>query len=410
MAVVCGPKGAGKSTLARLMVNTLLQHVRQVAFLDVDPGQSELTAPGLLSLSHLTAPLLGPPALRLGCSDSPEPVEQRFIGDVSPSGDPAAYTGAVDSLLTSWREAAPRVPVLVVNTMGWVRGLGLELLCSLLRGCQPTHVLSLGADQQQDRGVPPGAFWTLPGETQPPCEVIQLGAASAQPLVAAPGPLLHDPGLMLDEDAIDGAAPDAPAQPALGQARQKTGADLRGLLWAAWCHRATTSRGSSALADTIWADAWAPRTGGGAPASTVVAEALTRAAPYCVRASSFRLVALLTHFEGGEAFHALNGAVVGLGVHDTHSTVPRCLGLALVRSVDPAAGVLFLLTPVPVALAAMADALLLGKLELPLALLLSPPHSCPYVALGALSGAEATGASAMRSRNNLLRRGAAAGP
>jgi polynucleotide 5'-hydroxyl-kinase GRC3/NOL9 len=406
---VCGPKGAGKSTLARLAVNTLLQHVHQVAFLDVDPGQSELTPPGLVSLSHLTAPLLGPPALRLGCSDAPEPVEQRFIGDVSPSGDPAAYITAVDSLLSAWRNAPHPVPVLVVNTMGWIRGLGLELLCSLLRGCQPTHVLSLAADHQQDRGVPPGIFWTMPGEDQPPCEVLQLAAAapgvSAQPAVATPGPPL-DPG-MVDEDPIDGTAQDAPAQPALGQARQRTGADLRGLLWAAWCHRAST-RGGADLADTIWADAWAPRTGGGAPAATMVAEALTRAAPYCVKAAAFRLVALLTHLEAGEAYHALNGAVVGLGVHDAHGAAPRCVGLALVRSVDPGAGMLYLLTPVPVALASTADTLLLGKLELPLALLLSPPHSCPYVALGALSGAEATGASSMRSRNNLLRRGTAA--
>lgn len=43
---VVGSKGAGKSTLARLLVNSLLEVSPVVAFLDTDCGQSELTVPG----------------------------------------------------------------------------------------------------------------------------------------------------------------------------------------------------------------------------------------------------------------------------------------------------------------------------------------------------------------------------
>ena len=52
---VAGSKGVGKSTLARLLVNSLLEVCPVVAFLDTDCGQSELTVPGetCLSLKHL---------------------------------------------------------------------------------------------------------------------------------------------------------------------------------------------------------------------------------------------------------------------------------------------------------------------------------------------------------------------
>ena len=43
---VAGSKGVGKSTLARLLVNSLLECTPVVAFLDTDCGQSELTVPG----------------------------------------------------------------------------------------------------------------------------------------------------------------------------------------------------------------------------------------------------------------------------------------------------------------------------------------------------------------------------
>lgn len=50
---IAGSKGVGKSTLARLLVNTLLNISPTVAFLDTDCGQPELTVPGLRLLSCL---------------------------------------------------------------------------------------------------------------------------------------------------------------------------------------------------------------------------------------------------------------------------------------------------------------------------------------------------------------------
>lgn len=43
---VCGAKGTGKSTWTRFMLNSLLNHHHQVAYLDTDCGQPELNPPG----------------------------------------------------------------------------------------------------------------------------------------------------------------------------------------------------------------------------------------------------------------------------------------------------------------------------------------------------------------------------
>lgn len=45
VVAVTGSKGSGKSSVARLLVNNLLNHCSEVAFLDLDPGQPELTPP-----------------------------------------------------------------------------------------------------------------------------------------------------------------------------------------------------------------------------------------------------------------------------------------------------------------------------------------------------------------------------
>lgn len=61
IVAVCGSKGAGKSTLARRLVNALLSRYGRVAYLDTDCGQPEFTPPGLVSLHLLEAPLFGAP-------------------------------------------------------------------------------------------------------------------------------------------------------------------------------------------------------------------------------------------------------------------------------------------------------------------------------------------------------------
>lgn len=261
--MVCGAKGVGKSTFVRLAVNTLLRRVPEVALLDADCGQPEVTPPGLVSLSLLRAPLLGPPAARLGLSTAPRPVDARFIGDVSPKSDPQGYAAAVEALLRAWRGGATGDAPLVINTQGWVRGLGLELLSALLSSARPTHLATLRAPDT-DRGPPPGLFWCGPDEVQPACVVLPL--ASAAPQAAA-----QRGGDEADvEEGVGGGGGNAP---------QRSPADLRAALWAAWGHTiasASSSEGCGARSDAAWAAAWAPHAGATA-ALPQVARALTGA-------------------------------------------------------------------------------------------------------------------------------------
>lgn len=74
-----------------------------------------------------------------------------FLGDTSPADDPAAYLAAVDSLVQTYAdEVAQNGTPLIVNTHGWVKGLGADLLLRIKELVRPTRTLSFaGADEEQ---------------------------------------------------------------------------------------------------------------------------------------------------------------------------------------------------------------------------------------------------------------------
>lgn len=84
------------------------------------------------------------------------------------------------------------------------------------------------------------------------------------------------------------------------------------------------------------------------------------------------------------------------------------MGLGLVRAVDMAQRVLYVLSPVAPELLERVDVLEVagGRLELPAQLLQAGDVASPYLAMAACClSAEAAGAVPQRSRNNLLRVG-----
>lgn len=58
--MITGGKGVGKSTLLRFAINRLLNKFDKVRVLDLDPGQSEFTVPGCISVVTVTEPVFGP--------------------------------------------------------------------------------------------------------------------------------------------------------------------------------------------------------------------------------------------------------------------------------------------------------------------------------------------------------------
>ncbi|KNC79534.1 hypothetical protein SARC_08078 [Sphaeroforma arctica JP610] len=139
---VVGGKDVGKSTFARFMVNRLLGTYKNVAYLDSDLGQCEFTPPGLVSLTVCETPLLAPPAFHSQTTNT-----MGFVGDTTPKSNPFVYLRRVRELVRKYRtlaqEAADKgysLP-LVINTHGWIKGIGLELVFRVVAASNPTHVV-----------------------------------------------------------------------------------------------------------------------------------------------------------------------------------------------------------------------------------------------------------------------------
>ncbi|KAA1114239.1 Polynucleotide 5'-hydroxyl-kinase grc3 [Puccinia graminis f. sp. tritici] len=167
-----GPKSTGKSTFSTLLINSLLNSFKSVALLDLDPGQPLLTPPTLVSLHTLNSPILGPSFCRLLSPHQPSS-HLIYIGHTTPKDCPTRYTEACLELFNLYTnlqsdlstclstnkrrrrgrnnqigtdsdhhsKRTDQIP-LVINTMGWTRGLGQDLLNQLLQTIQPTQIFS----------------------------------------------------------------------------------------------------------------------------------------------------------------------------------------------------------------------------------------------------------------------------
>ncbi|KAJ1735960.1 Polynucleotide 5'-hydroxyl-kinase grc3 [Coemansia biformis] len=163
--VVAGGQGLGKSTFARLLINRLVGRFGRVFYLETDLGQPELAPPGVLSLTMLTDPLLGPPFTHAG---QIEPYHAVYMGVTTPKNDPDRYVHAIQRLVAAYRDHTDSVQLahesaetrdnghgasaggldkqvvpLVVNTQGWLKGLGLDLHYSLCEEVRPTNYIQV---------------------------------------------------------------------------------------------------------------------------------------------------------------------------------------------------------------------------------------------------------------------------
>ena len=115
---------------------------RHVQYLDLDVGQSEWMPSGFVSLHEVprAQALAGPPFTHL----TVQPRAARYLGTTSPGENPRLFCAAVQSLLAEARADAP----LIVNCMGWMTGLGYELLQFCLHCVRPTHVAAFTEQPQ----------------------------------------------------------------------------------------------------------------------------------------------------------------------------------------------------------------------------------------------------------------------
>jgi len=111
----------------------------QVAFLETDVGQCEFTPSGLVSLNIVSEAVYGPPFMHLQT-----PVRSHYFGAASSKGDASHYLEVVGELLRYYsQELAPGHIPLIINTQGWVKGLGSEILRSVVELANPNNVVEL---------------------------------------------------------------------------------------------------------------------------------------------------------------------------------------------------------------------------------------------------------------------------
>ena len=184
--LVKGQKNSGKSTFARMLANRLssryaaenhrgphahqlVSRYRRVAFLECDLGQSEFTPGGMVALSIIERPVFGPPF-----THPTLPHQAHYIGAHNPRSSPSRYLRAIQALVDVYRldlqfatslvdiedgkeddRIADVIP-LVINTMGWTKGLGTDLARRIEELVQPSYIFSFEASPSSNAVEPGG--------------------------------------------------------------------------------------------------------------------------------------------------------------------------------------------------------------------------------------------------------------
>lgn len=137
--ITIGGKGVGKTTFVRYLINSHFDKFKKFLFIDLDIGQPELFVPQTLSVTIVTEPILGPGYLR-----NVKPVKSVLFGDINVLPDPFKYWRCVVEIFkfcTSNEEFA-NMPW-IINTMGYSRGFGSELIASILKIFKPTNLVQI---------------------------------------------------------------------------------------------------------------------------------------------------------------------------------------------------------------------------------------------------------------------------
>ncbi|XP_046850669.1 polynucleotide 5'-hydroxyl-kinase NOL9-like isoform X2 [Xenia sp. Carnegie-2017] len=148
IVLICGGKNVGKSTFARYLMNDFLNNQSSLYFMETDVGQTEFTPPGILSLVKVNSPIFGPPFTHLAKSE-----RALFFGDITPKDYPSTYVKMVYLLHEYYKESCSAEP-LVINTCGWIKGLGVRILLDIIRLVQPTHIIQINSPSQATKNLP----------------------------------------------------------------------------------------------------------------------------------------------------------------------------------------------------------------------------------------------------------------
>lgn len=372
--LVCGAKNVGKSTFIRILVNTLLNHTTSVDYLEGDLGQTEFTPAGCLSLSTVKEPLLGPPF-----THQHNPEHMIYYGQSSCESDLDRY---LESLKLLWRRRSQsRESAVVINTMGWVKGFGFQLLVDMIRFFPVSHVVQLShSGVTQFPALSPEFLRTARGyQTHPPAQT------SLDEFTESHSPPQSYSHLMVRSE-FEGAGRQ-------GTSRLQRTNELRDLALLGYLSQLQS-----------------PDSGPVRPLHSLT--------PYQVPHTAVALGVVHCDVVPTHMFYAANASLVGLccltekvlsrggPVLLSQAPICPCVGFGILRGIDMARGLYFLLTPVEPSVLRKVNCLLIGGISLPSCILTKQPGiegEMPYVTSD--YSFELTGAGKLRVFKGLIRPG-----
>jgi len=430
--LICGAKGVGKSTLLRYATNRILSLQQPVAILDLDCGQAELSPPGMLTLTIISKPLLSDPPVHMVCGGSCDHYGSRsnnadedcikheaayFFGDITSKADPDTYIQMASQLMRRYNQlqvkqkhGSANIPLLV-NTDGWVKGLGYEILSAIIGVVNLGHIIQINGNTKAK------TFDMSPSNSGSLIHVIQSFDESSLPA--------------LDDDNRSCRSTDSrnsSTGPLLASSSDHRIHRLCSYFLGGYDkminlrsripgneHEMISFHKEKGLCDP----------------SNIIGLTLASMRPYAVPFQSVNLyppsglldniteIRPLAGMRGdlasNDVIECLNGSIVGLCTkQDTFdapfmscsdgSGVPtlNCIGLGIVRSVDHSRKLFFVLTPVHPQLLANVTSLVGGNISLPLECAYRGVHadSFPFMSCSHTLTNSTLGMGAMKSRNN----------
>ncbi|BBN14284.1 polyribonucleotide 5'-hydroxyl-kinase [Marchantia polymorpha subsp. ruderalis] len=144
--IVVGPTDSGKSSLTRMLLGWAARKSWKPTYVELDIGQGSITIPGTIAATPIEMPV--------------DPIEGvplevplvYFYGHTTPSVNTDLYRALVKELARTLElqfaaNADARAAGMVINTMGWVEGIGYELLLHAINTFNADVVLVLGQEK-----------------------------------------------------------------------------------------------------------------------------------------------------------------------------------------------------------------------------------------------------------------------
>ncbi|KRG00244.1 uncharacterized protein Dwil_GK26913 [Drosophila willistoni] len=142
--IVVGGKNVGKSTLVRFLINRHLHRFSRILLIDLDIGQPEVFIPQTISCTLINGPHLGP-----GFFFNKEPDRAYVVGDINIVMCAEQYVRAVKQLLEYVHKNSVYMEIpWLINTMGYNKGFGQELIAFLIKTIKPTDVVEISSSNR----------------------------------------------------------------------------------------------------------------------------------------------------------------------------------------------------------------------------------------------------------------------